>query len=210
MQELLKALLGGGNQGQASGATGGGDPMAEILRSVLQGASGAGAGTRPAAPAGGRGIMDLLGAILGGAQAGGTVGAGATSGAINPLAQLLAERLGLPPQVAQTVVAFFLSKVMGQITGGGGQSADFRPTRATAGEVDLDHLLQDADDDKALKTHLSQTGMARELAQQTGLSQQQASQSLQALVKLLSEQRQTPTPVQPQKVDLKHLLDTWK
>lgn len=209
MQELLKALLGGGQQGQGTGTgpASGGDPMAEILRGILQGAGGAGGGTRPSAAAGGHGIMDLLGAILGGTQAGGLAGAGATGGTTNPLAQLLAERLGLPPQLAQAVVAFFLSKVMGQ---GGEQSAEFRRTRSAAGEVDLDHLLQDADNDKALKTHLSRTGMTQELAQQTGMSQQQASQSLQTLVKLLGEQRQAPTPVQPQKVDLKHLLDTWK
>ena len=99
---------------------------------------------------------------------------------------------------------------MSRVTGGAQPPAGIRRSRTAPDGIYLDHLLENANDKKALTAQLNQSGMAQELAQQTGMSPQAAGQSLQALVKLLSEQRQSPVPLQPQKVDLKHLLDTWR
>ncbi len=213
MQDILKALIRGA--GPSGSTPAGGDAMGQILRSILQGATApAQSGTpgqaqpRNLPASGSHSLIDLLGSILGGVQ--NAQGGQASTAVGNPLAQLLAERLGIPPQLAEVIVAFFLSKVMSRVTGGAQQPAEFRRSRTAPDEINLDHLLENANDKKALTAQLNQSGMAQELAQQTGMSPQAAGQSLQALVKLLSEQRQSPVPLQPQKVDLKHLLDTWR
>lgn len=232
MDELMKAILGeaggtgGGSRGQSSpiadligGILGGGaapsgrrapaqgqDPLADLIGGIL---GGGGGGSARGGNAQGTGqILDLIGAIMGG----GAAPSGARGGQeVNPISAMLAEKLGIPPQVAQVVVAFFMSKLLSGMTGQqGGQPESYKSGGRDKDDIDLDDLLEVMDNDKALNARLSHSGMPQELAAKTGMDPKLASQSLEQLVKIIGTQRQTPQPAAPPRTDLKHLLDTWK
>jgi len=184
MGSLLGSLLGGGTpQGQGSpmdtqqGAGGLGDVMGALLGGGMQG-SAPSMGAPAGASQGAVGIGDILGAVLGG---GGSTGIGA-SPLLAPIANLLANKLGLPPVIAQAVVAFVLAKLMSGSSGG-----------RAAGRMDLveegpgmQDLLEQAGSGQRLDTRaLAATGLPEELAQHTGLDVDTATQSLQQALKLL-------------------------
>jgi hypothetical protein len=109
--DVMGALLGGGTpQGQESpmgmqqGAGGLGDVMGALLGGGMQG-SVPSMGAQVGASQGAVGIGDILGAVLGG----GSTGIGA-SPLLAPIANLLANKLGLPPAIAQAVIALSLPR----------------------------------------------------------------------------------------------------
>jgi hypothetical protein len=189
MDELLNALLGGQGQSQD-----GDDPLADLMGSVMGGASGADAGSAGGlleALIGGGGMQgagglgDILGSVLGGG--GPSTQAG---GLMDPVAQSLAEKLGLPPEIARAVVAFAFSKLMAALTGaasGTGTADSSAPDPREA--FDLDHLLGQTGSDESLgAAYLKSTGMADELAEQTGLDRDTAAASLQETFTIFSSQ----------------------
>jgi len=211
IEDLLKGILGGGAANQRSQQPQAGqDPLAEILGSILGG--GTAQPRRSATQQDGFGLDDIIGAILGGTGA--TSGTrGSTSGVgslLTPIAQALAEKLGLPPQIAATVVAFVLTKVLPSLMSGGSLSPAATPSRGSAGTqqqpggLDLDGLLE----------KMGNAGMVDQLAQQTGMDSNTAAMSLQEVLQMLSGQqgstRRATTPTQPKQGGLDHLLDTWE
>lgn len=178
MNDLLQAMLAGrGNQPAQAGA--GDDPLAGILGALL---GGAGATQQPGATTGGAGAGGLVQAlvqILGGRQE------------FTGIIEGLAAKLGLPPAMAQTVVAFVLEKLLSggstaakstsarkrqpattaPQTGSGGTR---KPTRPDSGSL-RDLFQQGA---RINPSYLKRSGLANELAQRTGMEPATAVQSL--------------------------------
>ena len=193
---ILGGILGGGSQPQTqpSGAGGLGDILGDIL----------GGGNQPQAqPAGAGGLADILGGILGG-------GSRASS---NPIANILAEKLGLPPAVANMIVSFFMAKLLsnkvGHMVPNKHEGTSSRPIRHQQDSFDLDGLFDVMDDDDSLDNHIQGSGLDEELAEYAGIDKKSASFGLKELVKILGSKRQAPKPVNNRESDLKGLLDNW-
>ncbi len=184
MGSLLGSLLGGGMQqsqgappmGTQQGAGGLGDVMGALLGGGMQSPAPY-TGTPAGAPQGGVGVGDILGAVMGG----GSPGIGA-SPLLAPVSNLLAEKVGLPPVIAQAVVAFVLAKLM---SGSGGGRPAGRTGLVEEGPGVQD-LLQHTSSGRRLDTStLAATGLPEELAQHTGMDVNTATQSLQHALELL-------------------------
>ena len=243
--DLLGGILGGGNSPQAQPSAAPqptqaeANPIADLIGSILGGmAGGAETPVSPQAQPQGTGqgqaggsIADLIGGLIGGGGgqqgSGGGIadligsimggGAGMNAQRISPMAQLLADKTGLSPVVAQAVVAFFIAKMMEFVTQRftGAQPAlpETAPQGAApqpSGTLDLDHLLSNMHDEEAVNQHLSNSGMAQELASTTGLDEETATQSLQTLVMLMGEQKQATEAPPAQSGNLDNLLDSWE
>jgi hypothetical protein len=153
-----------------------GDVMGALLGGGMQG-SVPSMGAQMGASQGAVGIGDILGAVLGG----GSTGIGA-SPLLAPIANLLASKLGLPPAIAQAVIAFVLAKLM---SGSGGGASAGRMALAEEGPG-MQDLLERAGSGQHLdKRTLAATGLPDELAQHTGLDVDTATQSLQQALTLL-------------------------
>jgi hypothetical protein len=198
IMDLLGDILGGNaaQEGQAD-ASPAANPLGEIIGSLI-GGGGAG-GNSP--------IMDFVGAILGG-------GDGDSSGkeSKNPIAQYLAEKLGISPMIAEAIVAFFMAKVVATLApnmmGMMGAQAELEGAKDEG--LNLDHLLESAEDEQVLDMKLRATGMPQELADSANIDQDTATRGLQELVKLVANQKQTATPVTTPQSNLKGLLDSWE
>ncbi len=216
LEDLIQGIS-SGDARQAAGVTPGGG-MGGLLEAILGGGAGGAAPQRgQAQPAGGLG--DILGAILGGGSSGGS-GMGSNA-FLAPIANALAEKLNLPPAVAQMIVAFLVEKLF---SGAGAPAPAAAPSgtrsrRAAAPAqpqgMDLDHLLDEMAEGKQVDaTYFRQSGMAQELAQKTGLDQRAAERSLQEAFSLLGGQLQAERQPRPSnqtaRSGLDHLLDTWK
>jgi len=105
----------------------------------------------------------------------------------------LAKQLGLPPAIAQMVVSFVLSKMLGSAQT---QSQATRPSQAvpsprktqqqkqTGQTLDLDDLLGQISAGETVDTvYLDKTGMTQELVQKTGMDRDTAAASLQEVLK---------------------------
>ncbi len=227
MEDILKSILGG-----ADAASGGkrqaADPLSDLLKGILGGAS---QGGRSSSQGRAQGLPDLLGGILGGGSQdgfglddimGAIIGTGGSAVGGNaflaPIAQALAEKLGLSPALAQAVVGFALSKLLPALLGGvggglqqgqAGVSPSRRPSAGAEG-LDLDHLLESmGSGQEVAPSFLRSTGMVDELREQTGLDRDKAVQSLQQVFGLFGAQLAGPKP-QPRPQGLDHLLDTWE
>ncbi len=171
---LLGALMGGG------APTGGSAPAGSQQPGDLSGLLGAlmGGGAAPSTQSGG-GMGDLLGALMGGSQA--------SSSAQSPLTSIvvgLAEKLGLPPQIAELVVGFVLNKLLSgsrgaaQVASRSGVEGAFDP--------DMEQILTRVSSGQEVGADLlASTGMTAELAQQTGLDPEKAEASLQEVLSML-------------------------
>ena len=122
------------------------------------------------------GIGDILGAVLGGGSS--SIGA---SPLLAPIANLVSQKLGLPPAIAQAVIAFVLAKLLSGSSGGGSGRMDL--VQEGPGMQDL---LERASSGQRLdKRTLAATGLPEELAQHTGLDPDTAAKSLQQVLTLL-------------------------
>lgn len=203
LADMLGSILGGGAPQRSSGAAAQGGDLGGLLEAIL---GGAGAGQAPSptrgAQSGGGGLMEILAALLGGNT--GMQGAGTS-----PIVEGVAGKLGLPQGIAQMIVAFVLGKLMNSMMGGAsalpGASTPPRSRAATpqqAQGLDLDSLLETMGQDRS---------MADELAQQTGLDKQTAQRSLQEVLGMIGAQRGQggSAPTQPKQGGLDSLLDSW-
>lgn len=231
LRKILNDMVQAQRQQPAAGGAAGRDALAELIAGALGGAAGGRPRPSGQSPAGAApNINDLIGSLIGGAvkpgssQRGGLAdlvsavlggAAGGATGQINPVAQMLADRLGIPPMLAQIVVAYFMSKVLSgqaQPAAGAPSAPDaygIGKTKPKPGQLDLDDLLTVMDDAPAMQTRLANAGVARELAMMTGLDERSATNAVQELVKIVGEQRRQPIPV-PAQINLKGLLDSWK
>ena len=185
MDDLLKGLMSGAGS-QQGGDQDDDDALADMLGGLMGGGTpsgGADAGDLLEAfmgrgsSQGAGGMGDLLGALMGGGGA--NTGAGAM---LAPMTDALAKKLGLPPEIAQMVVTFVITQLLsggnrGDASGGG--QAGF----------DLDDLMVRAASGEGLDTdYIQSTGMADELAQQTGLDSDTAARSLQEALQMMGGQ----------------------
>lgn len=225
MDDLLQALMGSAGASQRRGQSSG-DPLADMLQQILGSSSaqtgrggiedilgaimGGGAARGTSQGAQSSGLMDILGAILGG------TGPGAEgSASLSPIAEGIAAKLGLPPGIAQMIVAFVIGKLLGGAMGGGAggvlaptPGATPRPGSRSTGPAqpgqgfNLDSLLETMGQDQ---------NMVAELAQQTGLDAQTAQRSLQEVLGMLGAQGRGGAGAsdQPKTGGLDSLLDTW-
>jgi hypothetical protein len=177
----LSGLLGGLLGGSSEGAAGGGD----LLEAILGGGQGAGGG-----------LGGILGGLLGGGAAGGQAPAAGAGSFLAPVVSGLAENMGLPPQIAQVVVGFLLNKLMGGISGGGGAPAASSTGSQPAAQepagpqgLSLDQVLEQMGSGQGPDLGFTRSsGMAEELAQQTGLDAGTAAASLEEAMTLLTNQ----------------------
>lgn len=214
MDDLIKMLLAGatGSTGQPQQPTedqpAQGAAAPDLLGTLLGGLMGAGAGAQPAAPAPAQGAQAPQAAGGIGGLLGGLLGGGSAS-PLGPLVQTLAQKLGLPPAIAQAVVLFVISKLLPALIGGAApqgqaapQPAKPAPAQPQAGGLDLGDLLGrmlSGSPRRLSANYLQSTGLHAELAQQVGMDEETALKSLQEVfLGLGSVLGQVAGPSEPQ------------
>ncbi|RME43476.1 MAG: hypothetical protein D6791_15325, partial [Chloroflexi bacterium] len=129
----------------------------------------------------------------------------------------VAEKLGLPPAIAQMMVAFVVGKLMSGLMSGGGPLEAGAGSRQPAGQqgFDLDGLLEQMGSGSGLDpNYLQETGMPEELSRQTGLDPDTATMGLKEVLEMLGgalggQQPGSQKRGQGPQGGLDHLLDTW-
>jgi len=211
LEDILGSILGGQTQQSPTGQQPAGG-LEDILGSILGGQTQQ-SQTRNAQPTGG--LAEILGSILGGGrvqqtqqQSGGSITdfLGEITGQspmqsnsfLGPIVTKLAKQLGLPPVVAQMIVSFAISKLMpSAAAASGAMGSTARPTgqaqrpaqriapQAQEG-LNLDSLLDTiGTGDSTSASYITQSGMSRELAEQMGMDEGMATDSLQQVYKML-------------------------
>ena len=165
MMGMLGGLMGGGATESAGGSDAGG--LGGLLGGLLGGGGGAG------------GLGGLLGGLMGGGGAPATFGGGG-GGAMLPFADTLAEKLGISPQMANTLI-------MGAI---GLLTASMAKKKQTGRSVGLADMT-DSD-------YIRSSGMASRLSSQMGISEDDAVYGLQQAMGLMATQAGAAT-AQPKK-----------
>jgi len=202
LEDLFEAFVQGAAEGKPTPSTKKGaaadNPWMDMLESFMGGA----AAPDSSSPSGGDlssmgGIGSLLESFLGGGQ---QTGIGANP-LLAPLTEELAEKLGISPQMASIIMSFAFSLLVSRLQGGGGSGSS---QKSEGGGFDLDDLL---DDD-----YLDSQGITTQLADQTGLDEDEAKQSLKEAVTLLNghvtSAEQAPQPTSSAS-ELESLLDSW-
>lgn len=181
MEDILKALVSSRQQGNAGGS---GDPMANLVGGLLQGAQnvnlsdGLDAGD----------VAGLLGGLMGASQpkpqASGVSGLmGALDGVMNgqgqnspvmallqPYVEQLAKKAKIPPEVAVIVVSFVVQKLLAHHPQSGRDSREFN----------LEDMLGQINSGKIDPDLLKKSGMVKELSKRTGLDEAAAEKALQS------------------------------
>jgi hypothetical protein len=145
------------------------------------------------------GLGDLLKGILGGGMGGGGSTEAGLGSLLAPIANALAEKLGLPPQIAQMVITFVLGKLLSGFAGQQGGGMIPAPQAVPRGYqspqpqqpqgLNLDDLLERMGSPRGVEaSYIQSTGMAEELAGYTGLDPEMATQSLVQALNLLGGQ----------------------
>ena len=176
LSDLLGGLMGGGS--------GGSGDLGSLLGGLMGGGatgSSAGAGSASGGDAGD--LMGMLGGLMGGGGAPATFGGGG-GGAMLPFADTLAEKLGISPQMANTLI-------MGAIGLLTASAAKKKQTGRSVGLADM----TDAD-------YIRSSGMASRLSDQMGISEDDAIVGLQQAMGLMATQAGAPA-AKPQKAAAK-------
>ncbi len=190
MGDVLGSILGGGQQQQPTqrqpSSGGSGDILGSILGSVLGGGASGGSGNP---------VMDSLGGILGSVLGGGGImGAGASVAAspiLRPIANMLAEKLGISPTIAMAIVSYAATKILSGALNKGGQSGQRTvPHGARLADVVDQDLLGKMVNGQANQRYIRNTGMVDELMTETGLDRSTATKSLQMVFDQLGTQLQ--------------------
>ncbi len=210
MGDLLGSLMGGGK----SDAGGDDNPMedmvGELLGSVLGGGDqSSGAAGLLGGLLGGGESGGGLGGMLGGLLGGGSQDAGELNPLMAPLANMLADKLGLSPQIAQMAMGFVLGKMADNPNPG-----EVATRGATSqGGLNLDNLLEQMNQGGVDKNFVQSQGLDKELAAQTGMDPAQATESLEKILNLFGGQiakQAGNTPAAPESSGMDSLLDQWK
>ena len=192
----LASLLGDGpgDTGQAAqgygeqtgtGSVPAGLDVASLLQAVLGGAAGLGGAAQPPASEPG-GFGDVLGGITGSGSS--TM---ASDQFLAPIVDGLAEKLGVPPQVVQAVVAFVMGKLLdNRLQPGAAEYRGSAPSRAARRRgATLEDVRQKMNRrQRVTKKELRSSGLARELSAYTGLDLATAEASLQEVLNQLGGQ----------------------
>jgi len=214
MNDLLGALL-GGSQGGAQGDADGQDdnPMNDMVGDLLGSVLGGGGQASGAAGLlggllGGGGSQGGLGGLLGGLLGGGSQGgAGDMNPLMAPLANMLADKLGLSPQMAQMVMGF----VLGKMANNPDPNQPASRGAAPSGGLNLDNLLEQMNQGGVDKNFVQSQGLDKELAEQTGMDREQAAQSLEQVLNIFGGQMAKKAgTAAPKASGMENLLDQWK
>lgn len=209
MDDLLKALLEGAQTQKPAPHSAkpnmqGMDMLTDILQGALGGAATQQPQQMPQQQPSALNIADLIGMVLGGGQSASPNQLGMNP-LVAPIANMLAKKLGISPQIAQMVVSFAMAALLSK----GKQKGLPGSSGATQQGFDLDDLL---DGDFAYES-----GMASRLSQESGMSEDEAAYSLQEAMMMLSghpafkQAAKTNRPkVQPSPNKLDNLLNTWE
>lgn len=157
----LGGLL-GGMLGGSSGASGGSPDVGGRLGGLLGGSGGSQAG----------GMSGLLGGMLGG-------GGSSQSGnpMVDTIANALADKLGISPSVASTLVSAAIPLLMGALTKGAKQQGSSRSGQIDLNEMDLVGLVDE---------EIQEQGTVHQIAAETGLSEEEADQALRETLQMLA------------------------
>ena len=200
LNDLLGGMMGGAPQsgddapdlggllgGMLGGSTGGGDEAAPDLGGLLGGMMGGSSGASGGSPD----MGGLLGGLLGGSggsQAGGMsgllggmLGGGGSSQSGNPMvdtiANMLADKMGISPSVASTLVSAAIPLLMGALTKGAGQQGSSRSGEFDLDEMDLPGLVEE---------EMQEQGTVHQIAAETGMSEEEADQALRETLQMLA------------------------
>jgi hypothetical protein len=162
---ILGSLLGGAPAANTTGTTGqpaqsGADELGNLLGSFL------GGGTTPANELSNL-SSDPMGAVLGVLQS------PMASTFIQPVVNSVAAKIGVPPQTAMAIVTFAIHYLM---THHGSKVGD---------SGSLNNLLQQ----HSSSAYIDKTGMAKDLAQQTGMDEKTAAKGLVEAFKVMGMQQ---------------------
>lgn len=190
---LIQGFLGGGGSTADAGDMG---SMGGLLESLLGGMGGAAASGGGAAMGGMGGLLESL---MGGAS--GAAGAVGGNPMLAPFTEALAEKLGISQQMASVIISAAFMMLMNTVQKSKSRGAE-QPSQA-----DLDEMM-DAD-------YLASSGMSARVAEQTGMDEEEATESLQEALKMLSgeveaapDTEEAPAPTEPTELD--SLLDSWE
>ena len=217
MGDILGSILGGAMGGQTqqqqmpSSGQGG---MGDILGSILGGAMG-GQTQQPQMPSTGQGGLGPLGSILGAVIGGGAAGGGdlksigisvAANAFLAPIVNKIAAKLGLPPSVAQAIVAFAVQKLVLGATQQRAQTSTGSVAQPQAGAgPNINDILQSLGQGQRVdRRTIKQLGLADELAANTDIDPSTAARGLQAVFDEFSGPMTTTE--QP---DYSSLLQKW-
>jgi hypothetical protein len=172
LDDVLGTLSNSANTTPADSPTG--SSLGDILGSMTGGSpQGGGA---PATGAGGDPLSAILGGLLGGGMQGGMQGGTPGAGALGnnaflaPIVESIASKIGIPPEIAGTVVSFALSQLMSR-EGSSGQLAQMLGSRGNVSQK-----------------YLRESGLASQLAAQTGMDNKTAVKSLQQVLQAFGTQ----------------------
>jgi hypothetical protein len=182
--ETLQAPQTYGQQAGAGSVPAGLD-LGSLLQAVLGGGGSLGGAAQPAASEAG-GFGDLLGGIMGGGSS--TM---ASDPFLAPIVNGLAEKLGLPPQIVQAVVAFVMGKLLGnRLQPGLAELQAAGPSRkARQRATTVEDIRQKMNRrQRVTKKELRSSGLVTELSKQTGLDRATAEASLQEVLDELGGQ----------------------
>ena len=211
VEDLLGAILGAGKaKAQPSVTPSGrnGTQMGLIgdLIGTIMGAAGGRGGLK-----GSGSLIDLLGMVIGAATKPNR------SGRVNPLVEMLARKLRINPVLAGLIVSFFVAKMIkGKARPAGLPENPRRKRRFEPGNprqeeaLDLDHLLEKAEDSEQLGGLIAQSGMDEELSKHAGIPQHTAREGLEIILSQLAKKRRKPKAIPKRQPNLKSLLDTWE
>lgn len=172
---ILGSMMSGGATPSGMPAQTGGDVLGSILGSMMGGGAPQGGTPSRGMPTSG---ADPLGAILGGLLGGGMQSGGMGSNAfLAPIIEAIANKLGIDPKIAQTIVTFALNALMSGALGGGNQQFD------SAGLV-----ARVSSGKPVTQKYLKESGLLSALTAQTGLDQKTAAKSLQQVFQAFSTQ----------------------
>ena len=108
-----------------------------------------------------------------------------------PIVSSLAEKLNLPPQIVQAVVAFVLGKLMGRRLQPGidAMAAPTRSQTVQPADTSLDEMVQRMQSGKRVtKTQIRSSGLAKELSAETGLDRATAETALHEVLNALGSE----------------------
>jgi hypothetical protein len=187
LDDLLK-ILEQASASQSTGSSADADPLTDLLGSLLGGGTQA-TPTRSSKSSGSRRTSSAKNASSN----------DALSGMLAPIANELANKLGLPPELANAVIAFAVTQLANsQANASGSSSRQNTGSVLAKGRGMLSNadggLVQRLGSGQAIDSDfLHSSGIAQQLASQTGMDSQTAATSLQQVFSMLSGNAPAPS-----------------
>lgn len=175
---VLGGILGGmgdtqgGMPSRTSSQGSSGDPMSDLLGSILGGGGASNVGGQSNDPLG-----SILGGMFGGGQTGASGGMGGLNSILSPLADAVSQKTGIPRDVAMTAMAIIVPMVINKLMSGGQENQGQALANLSSGSIPGQGL------------HFSSAEkqeMAQQLTAQTGMDQRDATQTLNQAIQVLS------------------------